>query len=108
VVGAATPPVAHRARGSAQPGARLRAGGHRGRGSPAEINLRASDIVNMRVAHECQADVYLVADIDRGGAFAHLLGTWHCLEPAEQALVKGFILNKFRGDRTLLGTLWTG
>ena len=74
-----------------------------GGGSPAEINLRASDIVNMRVARECQADVYLVADIDRGGAFAHLLGTWHCLETEEQALVKGFILNKFRGDPALLG-----
>ena len=74
-----------------------------GGGSPAEINLRTSDIVNMRVARECQADVYLVADIDRGGAFAHLLGTWHCLEAEEQALIKGFILNKFRGDRGLLG-----
>src|SRR5574341_1713691 len=74
-----------------------------GGGSPAEINLRASEIVNMRVSRECQADVYLVADIDRGGAFAHLLGTWHCLEPEEQALVKGFILNKFRGDPALLG-----
>src|SRR6266567_5955240 len=74
-----------------------------GGGSPAEINLRTSDIVNMRVARECQADVYLVADIDRGGAFAHLLGTWHCLEPEEQALVKGFIVNKFRGDPALLG-----
>lgn len=74
-----------------------------GAGSPAEINLRDSDIVNMRVALECQAEVYLVADIDRGGAFAHLLGTWACLEPAEQALIKGFVLNKFRGDPTLLG-----
>jgi adenosylcobyric acid synthase len=74
-----------------------------GGGSPAEINLRTSDIVNMRVARTCQADVYLVADIDRGGAFAHLLGTWHCLEDEEQARVKGFILNKFRGDRALLG-----
>lgn len=79
-----------------------------GAGSPAEINLRDSDIVNMRVALECQAEVYLVADIDRGGAFAHLLGTWACLEPAEQALIKGFVLNKFRGDPTLLGnaTAW--
>lgn len=74
-----------------------------GAGSPAEINLRAGDIVNMAVALECGADVYLVADIDRGGAFAHLLGTWSCLEPEEQALIKGFVLNKFRGDQALLG-----
>src|SRR5438105_434417 len=69
-----------------------------GAGSPAEINLRAGDIVNMAVALECSADVYLVADIDRGGAFAHLLGTWSCLEVKEQALIKGFVLNKFRGN----------
>ncbi len=74
-----------------------------GAGSPAEVNLRASDIVNMRVALEASADVYLVADIDRGGAFAHLLGTWMCLAPDEQALVRGFVLNKFRGDPALLG-----
>jgi adenosylcobyric acid synthase len=74
-----------------------------GAGSPAEINLRASDIVNMAVALECQADVYLVADIDRGGAFAHLLGTWEFLEPEERALIRGFVLNKFRGDPALLG-----
>lgn len=74
-----------------------------GAGSPAEVNLRTGDIVNMAVALECQADVYLVSDIDRGGAFAHLLGTWACLEPQEQALIKGFVLNKFRGDPTLLG-----
>ena len=74
-----------------------------GAGSPAEINLRASDIVNMSVALECEADVYLVADIDRGGAFAHLLGTWQFLEPAERALIRGFVLNKFRGDPALLG-----
>jgi adenosylcobyric acid synthase len=74
-----------------------------GAGSPAEINLRAGDIVNMAVALECQADVYLVADIDRGGAFAHLLGTWQCLDLREQRLIKGFILNKFRGDQSLLG-----
>ena len=74
-----------------------------GAGSPAEVNLRATDIVNMRVALECGADVYLVADIDRGGAFAHLLGTWMCLEPTERALIRGFVLNKFRGDPALLG-----
>jgi adenosylcobyric acid synthase len=74
-----------------------------GAGSPAEINLRASDIVNMAVAIECRADVYLVADIDRGGAFAHLLGTWEFLEQEERALIRGFVLNKFRGDPALLG-----
>ena len=74
-----------------------------GAGSPAEINLRSGDIVNMAVALECQADVYLVSDIDRGGSFAHLLGTWACLAPEEQKLIKGFVLNKFRGDPTLLG-----
>ncbi|HVO69702.1 MAG TPA: cobyric acid synthase [Aggregatilineaceae bacterium] len=74
-----------------------------GAGSPAEVNLRAGDIVNMAVALECGADVYLVADIDRGGSFAHLLGTWSCLEPGERALIRGFVLNKFRGDTALLG-----
>ena len=74
-----------------------------GAGSPAEVNLRRGDIVNMSVALECNADVYLVADIARGGSFAHLLGTWMCLEPDEQARIKGFVLNKFRGDQALLG-----
>lgn len=74
-----------------------------GAGSPAEINLRAGDIVNMSVALQCQADVYLVSDIDRGGSFAHLLGTWSCLSTSEQKLIKGFVLNKFRGDPALLG-----
>ncbi len=74
-----------------------------GAGSPAEINLRPTDIVNMRVALETQADGYLVVDIDRGGAFAHLLGTWMCLEPEERARIRGFVLNRFRGDPTLLG-----
>lgn len=73
-----------------------------GAGSPAEINLHASDVVNMRVARHCDAHCLLVADIDRGGAFAHLYGTWALLPPEEQALITGFVLNKFRGDASLL------
>ncbi|WP_211665497.1 cobyric acid synthase [Leucothrix arctica] len=74
-----------------------------GAGSPAEINLRSGDIVNMSVAIEADAQVLIASDIDRGGAFAHLLGTWHCLAANEQQRVAGFLLNKFRGDSTLLG-----
>ena len=73
-----------------------------GAGSPAEINLKHSDIVNMRVALHANADCLLVTDIDRGGAFAHLYGTWAMLNAPEQMRIKGFVLNKFRGDATLL------
>lgn len=73
-----------------------------GAGSPAEINLHNSDVVNMRVAKHCNAKCLLVTDIDRGGAFAHLYGTWALLPQDEQALICGFVLNKFRGDAQLL------
>ena len=73
-----------------------------GAGSPAEINLSSSDIVNMRVALHANAACLLVTDIDKGGAFAHLYGTWALLPPHERALLRGFVLNKFRGDALLL------
>jgi adenosylcobyric acid synthase len=73
-----------------------------GAGSPAEINLQSTDIVNMRVAEAAAAATLIICDIDRGGAFAHLFGTHQLLAAPQRALVRGFILNKFRGDVELL------
>ncbi|MEM7586243.1 MAG: cobyric acid synthase [Acidobacteriota bacterium] len=74
-----------------------------GAGSPAEINLMANDNANLRVAQHADAPAILVGDIDRGGVFASLLGTVSLLEPAQRELVKGFVINKMRGDPRLLG-----
>jgi len=79
-----------------------------GAGSPAEINLKHRDLTNMRVAKHLNASTLLVVDIDRGGAFAHVVGTLELLEPEERALIRGVIINKFRGQRSILepGIKW--
>jgi adenosylcobyric acid synthase len=73
-----------------------------GAGSPAEINLRANDIANMGFAEAVDCPVILIADIDKGGVFAHLIGTLALLSPSEQARIIGFVINRFRGDLALL------
>ena len=73
-----------------------------GAGSPAEINLRENDIANMGYAEKVDCPVIIIADIDKGGVFAHLVGTLALLSGSEQARVKGFVINRFRGDISLL------
>jgi adenosylcobyric acid synthase len=74
-----------------------------GAGSPSEINIAKYDIANMLLAKKVGAPVIIVADIERGGCFASIVGTMQLLKPAYRSLVKGFLINKFRGDITLLG-----
>lgn len=73
-----------------------------GAGSPTEINLMASDLVNLPVAREVNASTVLITDIDRGGAFAHLYGTYHYFPAQDRTRLRGFVLNRFRGDPGLL------
>ena len=73
-----------------------------GAGSPAEVNLADVDIANLRIGRHAGAQMVIVSDIDRGGAFAHLYGTWALLPPEDQSRVAAFVLNKFRGDPALL------
>jgi adenosylcobyric acid synthase len=73
-----------------------------GAGSPSEINIAKYDIANMLLAQEVKAPVIIVADIERGGCFASIVGTMQLLKPTHRAMVKGFLINKFRGDVTLL------
>ena len=73
-----------------------------GAGSPSEINIAKYDIANMLLAQEVGAPVIIVADIERGGCFASIVGTAQLLKPTHRAMVKGFLINKFRGDITLL------
>ena len=79
-----------------------------GAGSPAEINVRANDIANMGFAEAVDCPVILIADIDRGGVFAHLVGTLELLSESEQARVVGFVINRFRGDIACCNPGWTG
>ncbi|MDJ0697371.1 cobyric acid synthase CobQ [Mastigocoleus sp. MO_188.B34] len=79
-----------------------------GAGSPAEINLKHRDLSNMRIAKHLGAPTILVVDIERGGAFAHVVGTLELLDPEERALIRGVVINKFRGQRSILepGIKW--